>query len=101
MSGNPKVPDRLNNGLNISLGILCKREGVQIQLTYILYLYMASRKSHPYSTKQTSIYYPNVCLLFLPGRMSKSYPYSGEIIRRAFTFMWNTCLQAKMSALHV
>ena len=50
MSGNPKVPDRLNNGLNISLGILCKREGVQIQLTYILYLYMASRKSHPYST---------------------------------------------------
>ena len=98
MSGNPKVPDRLNNGLNISLGILCKREGVQIQLTYILYLYMASRKSHPYSTKQTS---PNVCLLFLPGRMSKSYPYSGEIIRRAFTFMWNTCLQAKMSALHV
>ena len=47
MSGNPKVPDRLNNGLNISLGILCKREGVQIQLTYILYLYMAIRKSYP------------------------------------------------------
>lgn len=99
MSGNPKVPDRLNNGLNISLGILCKREGVQIQLTYILYLYGKQKKSS-YSTKQTSIY-PNVCLLFLPGRMSKSYPYSGEIIRRAFTFMWNTCLQAKMSALHV
>ena len=67
---------------------------------YCTYIWQAE-KVIPIVQNKLVYVYPNVCLLFLPGRMSKSYPYSGEIIRRAFTFMWNTCLQAKMSALHV
>ena len=100
MSGNPKVPDRLKMGSTFLLGF-CVNERVSKSSLHIYCTYIWQAEKSSYSTKQTSIYHPNVCLLFLPGRMSKSYPYSGEIIRRAFTFMWNTCLQAKMSALHV